>query len=174
MAIDTGGQRSGGSPQQTQDSLHTRLPFALPNGLDAPACLAKRRRVYGIAFNVTVNLPFPVGPVGGRHPRAFAAVPMPQAPMDEHDQATARKHDVGLSGQFRGVKPVTKARGVKPPPNVHLCGGVFGVNAAHDAAAFTLGNIVCHSPGASSSFSVSPPCPDGSGPPASANRCPAR
>jgi hypothetical protein len=85
-------------------SLKQRGTFdlAFPHREHLPTIVAQRGQVSPIALTIATDLRRPIFSVGRRHARAaFAVVAVPEAAVDEDDQARTGKHQVRLCVQRR-------------------------------------------------------------------------
>lgn len=98
---------------------------ALPNIEHAPAIGHQRLRLSGITRPVGFELLLPKGAATLRDRRAVAAMGVPVAPMDEHDGAKARKHEIGTARKRAVVKTKSQANGVKSRAQHLFYTGVF-------------------------------------------------
>jgi hypothetical protein len=62
-------------------------------------------------------------------------MPVPEAAVNEDHRASARKHEVGLSGQILPVETEAIAQSVDKPPDDQFRGSVLAFHRAHDRAA---------------------------------------
>jgi hypothetical protein len=71
-------------------------------------------------------------------------VPMPEAAMNEHRYAFSAKNNVGLTGQFLVMQPITKAGIPQETPHSHLGGSVFPFDGPHDTGPFRINQWCRH------------------------------
>lgn len=77
---------------------------AFPDDEDTPAGPHELGNVARITDSIAVELGVPELGVGSRSFHALGTVvPVPEAPMNEDDSSSARKHQVGPSGQILAV-----------------------------------------------------------------------
>ena len=115
--------------------IYPTLHLTLPDDDDMPPV----RFQSGVLLFVTGHIPFELGHpelnVGLRRAcRLAPLVPMPEAAVHEDDRMPLRKHDVGMAGQFGGLKAVAESQGVKVAAHKHLRLRVLRPNPAHDFA----------------------------------------
>src|SRR5213593_4195665 len=60
-----------------------------------------------------------------------AAMPVPEAAVDENDGFVFGQDDIGTAGKIPGVKAETETEPVEQGANAHFGGGVLAANAAH-------------------------------------------
>ena len=126
-------------PSQSQQVRDERISslgqLTLPD--DGP--LPPGNSQIGVVFPVSLNVPgyfrLPVFDVAGRHPGAFAAMPMPETAMNEDGRPVLRQHQVGLARQILAVQSEPESRSVQGAPNEQLSRRVLALDPSHDAAA---------------------------------------
>ena len=111
------------------------MNFAFPEYDHVPASGLKSSVFLFIPCNVPLELGLPELHIGLRHSRDFAAlVAMPEAAVHEDDRVPFGEHDVGMAGQFGGMKAVAESEGVEGVAHKHLRLRVLRPNPAHDFA----------------------------------------
>ena len=98
------------------------LGFAFPYGGASPAEFAKLRCVQSVPLDIAFELGRPVFDVGRWRRRPAAAMPVPEAAVNEYRSPPARKHDIGSAGQISTVEPKPKSQCVR-----RLANGNFGL-----------------------------------------------
>lgn len=119
--------------------------LALPHHEHTPPFTAKSPHGPLITLLVGCELCLPeVRPSGRTNLTVTASVPMPEAPMNEHDRSMCRQHDVRGSGQVATVEPETIAHRVEKGPYGQLRGGVSPLDRPHVAGSLLRGEYVRH------------------------------
>ncbi|GHE20129.1 hypothetical protein GCM10017767_06500 [Halomonas urumqiensis] len=108
------------------------LQATFPYHQNPPAGFDQLGLLTSVSFNVSDELPSPEILAGGRRGSIEAAfVPVPEAAMDEDNQAMLRKNEIRLTGQVLPVKPEAKTTGMKIAPYSHFRICVLTTDAAH-------------------------------------------
>ncbi len=75
----------------------------------------------------------------------MAVVSVPEAPVNENDLSTRRKHQIGCSGKLADMEAVSVAESVNQAPHGILGFRILAANRLHDDASFSRGELVGHS-----------------------------
>jgi len=92
--------------------------LALPHNQGAPAKRTQSAERLLVAGDVLFKLRGPEGEIAFRRIReAASGVPVPEAPMHEHNRAMPRQDDVWPAGKFRSIQSESKSEAMKNGPN---------------------------------------------------------
>lgn len=98
-----------------------------------------------VPFNIGAEFFLPEFPPGGRCRCIEAAfVPVPEAAIDEDDEAVTWQDEVGCTGKVLAMQPEPVSAGMKELPEEKLRFGVFPANATHHPRAGRSVNHIRH------------------------------
>ncbi len=117
--------------------------LTLPHDDAVPAEFFERVLMPPVAGGVAVEFGQPPGTaVRGRGAVFAAAMPMPEAPVNEDGRPVFRQNNVGTAGKFSHMKPKAIAQLMKQRADGSLRRGVLAANAAHVPRAASSGEPV--------------------------------
>ena len=125
------------SGESVDEPLRRLCQLTLPNDLDRPARGGEARCVPSVPLHGAAYLPLPVLNVGRGHARTPAAVPVPQAPVNEHRRPVPPKHQVRLPREAPIVEPEPEPRSVQLLPDPPLRARVLGAHQPHNPASLS-------------------------------------
>ena len=118
---------------------------ALPDDRYTPAGYQQFLSRSQIALNVSLELRLPETRSGGRHGRVGAAiVTVPEASMNEADSSEATECQVGLTGKFPIMEPVSEATPMKCSAESKFRFRVLAGDARHHARSGRLIHYIDH------------------------------
>jgi hypothetical protein len=107
--------------------------LAFPDHNPLPAELLKLAGIFGIPPTISFQFRRPVRAIGfGNVALAAALVPVPEAPMYQHNDTPLRKHDVWLAREVFPAQPEPEAHPVQNTADANLGAGVPRYDAAHN------------------------------------------
>lgn len=118
--------------QSIDESIRV-LRFTLPHHEYLPSRSSKRSNVAPIACSVRVEFLLPKIDSGCRGCRKFAAMPVPEATMDENDSPTTWKNEVRSTWQALYVQAIPVPEPVKGPPYYHFRRRIGMSDGSHDS-----------------------------------------
>lgn len=114
-----------------------RRYLALPNHQHGPSRLVQFLPRLGVPLHGRVELIAPEFNTTGRHSRPTTArVSVPEATVDEHDNAPRSEYQIGAARQVAPVKAEPKAMAMKVVAHGQFGLRVFRPNPGHDLASF--------------------------------------
>jgi hypothetical protein len=139
----------GGLQPTTQLRTHaisaSLLHLAFPDHGAPPSRDLELSQDSSISLDISVKLGLPPSDIAGRHGRKFAALmPVPKAPMNEHNRFVARQYYIGPAWKFPCVEPKPESKMMKCLAQGDLGLGVTATNAGHHAGARFRIDYVSH------------------------------
>lgn len=118
---------------------------AFPHDKDTPACLPQRFVSACVPCLVVFEFPDPEILVGIRDFEARTVVCMPEATVHEYGGLVFREHDIGMSGQFSGMYPITISSCKQSFADIGFDGCVFSFDFRHDPTSCRRVHSIGHS-----------------------------
>ncbi len=122
-----------------------RFQLAFPKCNGVPAQITQFNAAFEVAFLVFENLVFPEWGIGfGQYEVSAVLVTVPEASVDENGGPVFLKDNVGRTGQFLHIEPVSESAGKQEPAHKKFGLGILAPYALHAFATLLGIHFVCH------------------------------
>lgn len=118
--------------------------LTLPDDFYIPAKRSKRPDRSPVAGSIRCNLGFPKVLSRFGELAVFAAVPVPEAAVNQYNLVQAGKYDIGFARQGFDVKPITIAQAMSQPSDPEFGAGVPAAHRSHYGSALFGCSCVGH------------------------------